>query len=29
MKREKEAVYQMADDIAKAIVSDPEKFKAS
>ena len=28
MKAEKEAVYQMADDTAKAIVSDPEKFKA-
>lgn len=28
MKAEKEAVYQMADDAAKAIVSDPEKFKA-
>lgn len=28
MKVEKEAVYQMADDTAKAIVSDPEKFKA-
>ena len=26
MKAEKEAVYQMADDTAKAIVSDPEKF---
>ena len=24
MKAEKEAVYQMADDTAKAIVSDPE-----
>ena len=28
MKAEKEAVYQMADETAKAIVSDPEKFKA-
>ena len=28
MKAEKEAVYQMSDDAAKAIVSDPEKFKA-
>lgn len=28
MKAEKEAVYRMADDTAKAIVSDPEKFKA-
>lgn len=28
MKAEKEAVYQMADDTAKAIVFDPEKFKA-
>ena len=28
VKAEKEAVYQMADDTAKAIVSDPEKFKA-
>ena len=28
MKAEKEAVYQMADDTAKAIVPDPEKFKA-
>ena len=28
MKAEKEAVYQMADDTAKTIVSDPEKFKA-
>lgn len=28
MKAEKEAVYQMAGDTAKAIVSDPEKFKA-
>ena len=26
MKAEKEAVYQMADDTAKAIVSDPEKI---
>ena len=29
MKAAKEAVYQMADDTAKAIVSDPEEFKAS
>ena len=28
MKAEKEAVYQMSNDAAKAIVSDPEKFKA-
>ena len=28
MKAEKEAVYQMSDEAAKAIVSDPEKFKA-
>ena len=28
MKTEKEAVYRMADDTAKAIVADPEKFKA-
>ena len=28
MKAEKEAVYRMADDTAKAIVADPEKFKA-
>ena len=28
MKAEKEAVYQMSVDAAKAIVSDPEKFKA-
>lgn len=29
MKAEKEAVYQMADDTAKAIVSDPESSKPS
>ena len=28
MRAEKEAVYQMADDTARAVVSDPEKFKA-
>ena len=27
MKAEKDAVYQMADETAKAIVSDPDKFK--
>ena len=28
MRKEKEAVYQMADETATGIVSDPEKFKA-
>ena len=28
MKAEKEAVYQMADDTAKAIVSDPGKVQS-